>query len=99
MRELENAIERACALCDEDMISANDLPPQIVAVAQGEKADQESAAMSRSAKSLDEFIQQQERDTSKRRCEPFKGAREKAASVLGISMATLYRKLEIKGRK
>ena len=29
----------------------------------------------------------------------FKGAREKAASMLGISMATLYRKLEIKGRK
>ena len=30
VRELENAIERACALCDDDMITATDLPPQIV---------------------------------------------------------------------
>jgi DNA-binding NtrC family response regulator len=39
VRELENAIERACALCDEDMILPSDLPPAIVAAAQGEKAE------------------------------------------------------------
>ena len=50
-------------------------------------------------KSLDEFIQEQEREYIEATLAKFKGAREKAASVLGISMATLYRKLEIKGRK
>ena len=30
VRELENAIERACALCEDDMIMPTDLPPQIV---------------------------------------------------------------------
>jgi DNA-binding NtrC family response regulator len=31
VRELENAIERACALCDDEMILPSDLPPAIVA--------------------------------------------------------------------
>jgi two-component system response regulator PilR (NtrC family)/two-component system response regulator AtoC len=98
VRELENAIERACALCEDDLIITSDLPPQII-----EHAAEESARKSRAAmpvgKSLDEFIQEQEREYIEATLAKFKGAREKAASVLGISMATLYRKLEIKGRK
>ncbi len=95
VRELENAIERACALCEEDMILPTDLPPQIVAAAQGEKAEQAIAAMP-VGQTLDEFIQQQERgyiDATLNHCG---GSREKAASMLGISMATLYRKVEPK---
>jgi DNA-binding NtrC family response regulator len=98
VRELENAIERACALCDEDMILPTDLPPQIVAAAQGEKAEQAIAAMP-VGQTLDEFIQQQERgyiDATLNHCG---GSREKAASMLGISMATLYRKVEPKSKK
>jgi DNA-binding NtrC family response regulator len=38
VRELENAIERACALCDEDIILPTDLPPAIVEHAAGDKA-------------------------------------------------------------
>ena len=98
VRELENAIERACALCENNMIMSGDLPPQIV-----EFANEASARKSRSAmpvgKSLDEFIQEQEREYIEATLAKFKGSREKAASVLGISMATLYRKLEIKGKK
>ena len=48
--------------------------------------------------SLEEFVQQQERkyiDATMEHCE---GSREKAASILGISMATMYRKLEPKGK-
>src|ERR1700726_2730253 len=98
VRELENAIERACALCDEDKILATDLPPQIVTAAQGEKAEQAVAAMP-VGQTLDEFIQQQERgyiDATLNQCG---GSREKAASMLGISMATLYRKVEPKNKK
>ena len=81
-----------------DLIMPSDLPPQII-----EHAAEESARKSRAAmpvgKSLDEFIQEQEREYIEATLAKFKGAREKAASVLGISMATLYRKLEIKGKK
>ena len=98
VRELENAIERACALCDDDLILPSDLPPQVVAAAQGEKAEQRMAAMP-VGQTLDEFIQQQERgyiDATLNHCS---GSREKAASMLGISMATLYRKVEPKNKK
>ncbi len=98
VRELENAIERACALCDDDMVLPSDLPPQVVTAAQGDKAGQASAAMS-VGQTLDAFIQQQERgyiDATLNHCE---GSRERAASMLGISMATLYRKVEPKSKK
>jgi len=98
VRELENAIERACALCDDDKILTTDLPPQIVAAAQGEKAQQAVAAMP-VGQTLDEFIQQQERGYIEATLNHAGGSREKAASMLGISMATLYRKVEPKSKK
>jgi DNA-binding NtrC family response regulator len=98
VRELENAIERACALCDDEMILPSDLPPQIVAHAQGEKAEQAMAAMP-VGQTLDEFIQQQERGYIEATLTHAGGSREKAASLLGISMATLYRKVEPKSKK
>ena len=45
---------------------------------------------------LDNFIQQQERSYIEATLAHCSGSREKAASVLGISMATLYRKVEPK---
>jgi DNA-binding NtrC family response regulator len=98
VRELENAIERACALCEEDLILSSDLPPQIVAAAQGEKNEQAVASMP-VGQSLDEFIQQQERGYIEATLNHCSGSREKAASMLGISMATLYRKVESKNKK
>src|SRR5450432_494676 len=98
VRELENAIERACALCEEGLILSGDLPPQIVDFA-NENAARKSKESMPVGQSLDEFIQQQERKYIEATLAQYKGAREKAASVLGISMATLYRKLELKGRK
>src|SRR5213082_2272144 len=95
VRELENAIERACALCENDMILPADLPPNIVATALGEKADQARAAMP-IGEPLDDFIQQQERGYIEATLAHCGGSREKAATMLGISMATLYRKVESK---
>jgi DNA-binding NtrC family response regulator len=48
---------------------------------------------------LDEFIQQQERGYIEATLNQCGGSREKAASMLGISMATLYRKVEPKSKK
>jgi two-component system, NtrC family, response regulator AtoC len=98
VRELENAIERACALCDDDVIRPDDLPPHIIEYASEEAAKKGRAAMP-VGKSLDEFIQEQEREYIEATLAKFKGAREKAANVLGISMATLYRKLETRAKK
>src|SRR6201995_1036947 len=97
VRELENAIERACALCEEEGIMPTDLPPNIVAIAQGEKAHQAIAAMP-VGQTLDEFIQQQERGYIEATLEHCGGSREKTASPLGVSMATLYRKVEPKSK-
>ena len=98
VRELENAIERACVLCEDDLILPGDLPPHIVSEAQGGKAEQAMAAMP-VGQTLDEFIQQQERGIIEATLAHCGGSREKAASMLGISMATLYRKIEPKNKK
>ncbi|HEY2800709.1 MAG TPA: sigma-54 dependent transcriptional regulator [Chthoniobacterales bacterium] len=98
VRELENAIERACALCDDDTIMPGDLPPQIVDFGKKDGARGKNKKMP-VGKSLDEFIQQQERQYIEATLAEYKGVRERAASVLGISMATLYRKLELKAKK
>ena len=98
VRELENAIERACVLCEDDLILPGDLPPHIVSEAQGGKAEQAMATMP-VGQTLDEFIQQQERGIIEATLAHCGGSREKAASMLGISMATLYRKIEPKNKK
>lgn len=97
VRELENAIERACALCEDNLILPGDLPPQIVDF--NKKESGRGKEKMPIGQSLDEFIQQQERKYIEATLAQYKGVRERAASVLGISMATLYRKLELKGKK
>ena len=92
---MENAIERACALCENDMILPADLPPNIVSTALGEKAEQARASMP-VGEPLEDFIQQQERGYIEATLAHCGGSREKAATMLGISMATLYRKVEPK---
>src|SRR5438445_13614080 len=61
VRELENAIERACALCENELILSSDLPPHIVSYAQGDKADQEIEAM-QVGETCGQLIQHPERD-------------------------------------
>src|SRR5216684_3526556 len=95
VRELENAIERACALCENDLILPTDLPPHIVSHAKGDKADQVLASMP-VGQTLDDFVQQQERNYIEATLQHCDDSREKAANMLGISMATLYRKIEPK---
>ena len=95
VRELENAIERAWALCENELILSSDLPPHIVSHAKGDKQEQVLASMP-VGHSLDDFVQQQERNYIEATLQHCDGSREKAANMLGISMATLYRKIEPK---
>ena len=94
VRELENAIERATALCDDDLIRVKDLPPQLLqGTADGPKSGGGAIPI---GKKLDDFIRDQERRFIEETIKHSYGNREKAAKVLGISMATLYRKIEAK---
>jgi len=82
VRELSNAIERAVILCDGEHIQADDLPYDIVGV-------------ERNQHSLDlrTAVQKFERGHIHAVLDSVNGNREKAAEVLGISVATLYRHL------
>ncbi len=97
VRELENAIERACALCEDGLIVVADLPPHVVRQA-NEPGDGASRAFP-VGKTLDTFIGDQEERYIEETIKHCGGSREKAAKMLGISMATLYRKLGVKKEK
>ncbi len=94
VRELENAVERACALCDGGVIRPTDLPPHVVRHANSPPADANGKLPV--GQSLDEYISEQERRYIEETIKFNGGNRESAARMLRISMATLYRKIEVK---
>jgi DNA-binding NtrC family response regulator len=94
VRELENAIERACALSDGGVIRASDLPPHVL---EGSGAPERASDSEwRVGQQLDDFVRNQERKYIEMTLKFNQGSREKTASMLGISIATLYRKLDLK---
>src|SRR5438067_8319330 len=98
VRELENAIERACALCEEGLIKVSDLPPHVVRQANAPLPEEKEGGLP-VGQTLDEYIREQERRYIEETIKFNGGSREKAAKMLGISMATLYRKIEVKGSR
>src|SRR5688572_5672377 len=130
VRELENCIERACALCDENIIQVKDLPPSMqkyaarlstdtvietrtgappssmvvlsealypltVSSPQASSTGNSHTEPSHNAdiSSLKTFLRDQEVSHLNRALAFCGGDKEKAAELLGISLATLYRKL------
>ncbi|HEY1272106.1 MAG TPA: sigma-54 dependent transcriptional regulator [Terriglobales bacterium] len=89
VRELENCIERAVALGDHQLIDTGDLPPAISAVASGAEA---GVPAPEPVTSTD--LEDIERATIQRVFEQVKGDKVLAGKMLGISRATLYRKLK-----
>jgi len=87
VRELENCIARAVALGDHRVIDVSDLPPAIRGA--GEAVfSREDAALSTTA------LADLERMTILRVFEQAGGDKVLAGRMLGISRATLYRKLK-----
>lgn len=82
VRELENAMERAAVLSTKSRIDVDDLPQEV-----GQTV---SSSRPGELRSLAEV----ERDTIKSVLEACGGNRGKAATALGIGVATLYRKLK-----
>ncbi|HMD16472.1 MAG TPA: sigma-54 dependent transcriptional regulator [Terriglobales bacterium] len=99
VRELENCLERAVALGDQRVIEVNDLPPAIVrAEVQAEALDAQEfsgrGAEFRAADLHATDLEDIERATIERVFSQVKGDKALAGKMLGISRATLYRKLK-----
>ena len=95
VRELENCLERAVALGDQRIIDVDDLPP---AIAHAEVATEVLSAAQefsgRTAELRATDLEDIERATIERVFSQVKGDKALAGKMLGISRATLYRKLK-----
>ena len=90
VRELENCVERAVALGDRKTIDVGDLPPAIASASPS--AESSMSAITGAVSSTD--LEDIERATIERVFEQVKGDKALAGKMLGISRATLYRKLK-----
>jgi two-component system response regulator AtoC len=90
VRELENCIERAVALGDHRIIDIADLPPSIAS----DTAEIQAVAAVHSTSLSTTDLEDIERSTIQRVFEQVKGDKILAGKMLGISRATLYRKLK-----
>lgn len=93
VRELENVIERAVALGSEDALDLSDLPPAVHAEWAHQPEFQSSASQPKPPVS-DTDLEELERVTIQRVFEQVNGDKVLAGKMLGISRATLYRKLK-----
>jgi transcriptional regulator with PAS, ATPase and Fis domain len=93
VRELENCIERAVALGSQEMIDLADLPPALRHLPEGQ-TPQEAALPSVGTTGSNTDLEELERDTIQRVFEQVQGDKARARKMLGISRATLYRKLK-----
>lgn len=92
--ELRNAVERACAFAEKDCVQPSDLPSKVTQQIEVPTPETEGAKTKLPIGStLDSFIKAQERLFIQETLKYNSGSREKTASMLGISIATLYRKM------
>jgi two-component system response regulator AtoC len=85
VRELENAIERAAVLTNAASLHAGDLRPEATPVAEAAAADGES---------LDAVVAAAERQAITEALRATNGNRREAATRLGVSLRTLFYKLD-----
>ncbi|TFH02707.1 MAG: sigma-54-dependent Fis family transcriptional regulator [Calditrichales bacterium] len=84
IRELENVIERAVILCEGDVITPNDLPPNMV------RSEIDDEVPTR----LKDAVAYFEREHIKKILKQTAINKEEAANILGISLSSLYRKMD-----
>lgn len=92
--ELRNAVERACAFAEGDRVRPADLPTKVSQQIEV-PTPQSSGGITQLpiGSTLDDFIRGQERLFIQETLKYNNGSREKTASMLGVSIATLYRKM------
>ncbi len=84
IRELENVIERALILCDGDIITPLDLPPNMI------NAEIEEDIPTR----LKDAVAYFEKEHIKKILQKTGINKEESANILGISLSSLYRKMD-----
>ncbi|HEY4613631.1 MAG TPA: sigma-54 dependent transcriptional regulator [Bacteroidota bacterium] len=89
IRELENVIERAVIFCDKDFISLEHLP-EYIRPANGEAV----TPFSSGGQSLRDAIKHFERSYIERILEKHERDKERTATALGVSLSSLYRKMD-----
>jgi len=94
--ELQNAIERACAFSENGRIRPVDLPPKVAQKVVITDEDEQTTHHFPIGSKLSGYIKKQEKMFIRETLKYNEGSREKAASMLGVSIATLYRKMGIK---
>jgi transcriptional regulator with PAS, ATPase and Fis domain len=82
VRELSNVLERATVICNDDMIDVDDLPDKIKVIKEQSK------------RGLKDMLGYFEKKIISDTLASNKGNKEKAASQLGVDLATLYRKMK-----
>jgi two-component system response regulator AtoC len=92
VRELENAVQRAVALGSQDALELHDLPPAVHAGLDPEPVGEAAPSPKPPASYTD--LEELERVTIQRVFEQVNGDKILAGKMLGISRATLYRKLK-----
>lgn len=90
VRELENCVERAVALGADGVLDVNDLPPVVVESVPGRAP----VTPVMHAEPIGSDLEEMERSTILRVFDQVRGDKELAGKMLGISRATLYRKLK-----
>jgi transcriptional regulator with PAS, ATPase and Fis domain len=90
VRELENCIERAVGLGNQQRIGVDDLAPAIASASAIAETDASAFINGSSTTDLEDI----ERATIERVFQQVKGDKMLAGKMLGISRATLYRKLK-----
>ena len=97
--ELQNAIERACAFAEAGRIKPVDLPPKVTQKVEITDEDEKTTHHLPIGSGLQDYIRKQEKIFIRETLKYNGGSREKAASMLGVSIATLYRKMGLKLEK
>ena len=94
--ELQNAVERACAFSEKNRIRPVDLPPKVAQKVEITDDDEQTVHHLPIGTKLGEYIKKQEKLFIRETLKYNGGSREKTASMLGVSIATLYRKMGLK---
>lgn len=94
--ELQNAMERACAFAEDNRIRPVDLPPKVTQKVEITDDDEKTTHHLPIGTALQEYIRKQEKLFIRETLNYNGGSREKTASMLGVSIATLYRKMGLK---
>lgn len=91
VRELENVVRRSSTLCDNQIVNVQDLPAKI---RDASPEDLNTTSVDYRGHSLKSYLREKEKDYINKVLEVAGGEKEKAADMLGISLATFYRKYE-----